>query len=135
MISYIHTHIHVHTVSHPIIAITRPLGSVSYVGLNYSLVCSVNLTSPLSGIEAIIEWTGPSGTTLTSSSNGRITVSDVIAEAPGSHYRIRVTFSPASSSDSGLYTCSITLRPVMDNEFVTNSMRSVTESLTVFCKY
>ena len=108
-----------------------PLLSNNYVGLNFTWRCDVRIPgSQLLGVNAVIEWIGPSGM-LTSTSDGRLTVGALEIDTPGRQYERSVMFSPLSAGDSGSYSCSATIMPDTENSRVTNGVQVGSDSLSV----
>ena len=84
----------------------------------------------LIGVDAVIEWRGPDGP-LVSSSDGRVTLGDVVIDSPGREYRRSIIFSPLSADDIGSYSCSANIMPTVANTGVTNGFGIGNSSLTV----
>ena len=105
-----------------------------YVGLSFTWRCDVNIPgNQLLGVDAVVEWMGPGGR-LTSSSDGRLTVGDLVIDSPGREYRRSLTFSPLSADDMSSYSCSATVMPTVDNSGVTNGIGMGSDNLTVASK-
>ena len=113
----------------------EPLLLNYYVGLNnFIWRCDVNIPgTQLVGVNAVVEWTGPSGN-LTSSNDGRLTLGPLVVDSPGRQYRRLVTFSSLSSDDMGSYSCSATIMPTTANPKVTSSVGIGNNNLTVTSK-
>ena len=87
----------------------------------------------LAGVTADVEWRGPGGAVITSDS--RITVGATTEPSPGREFQKRLIFSPLSARDSGSYSCSATVIPTVTSSFVTNGVRTGSDSLTVAGKH
>ena len=113
----------------------EPLLLNYYVGLNnFIWRCDVNIPgAQLIGVNAIVEWMGPSGK-LASSNDGRLTLGPLVVDSHGREYRRLVTFSPLSADDMGSYNCSATIMPTTANPKVTNSVGIGNNNLTVTSK-
>ena len=87
----------------------------------------------LAGVTADVEWRGPGGAVITSTS--RITVGTTIEPSPGRRYQKPLMFSPLSAGDSGSYSCSGTVTPTVTNSLVTNGVGTGSDTLTVAGKH
>ena len=113
----------------------EPLLLNYYVGLiNFTWRCDVNIPgAQLIGVNALVEWTGPSSK-LTSSNDGRLTLGPLVVDIPGREYRRLMTFSSLSADDMGSYSCSVTIMPATANPKVTNSVGIGNNNLIVSSK-
>ena len=83
------------------------------------------------GIAVTSVWTGPDGQQLTSGSNSRITIVDMLQSAP---YSSILMFTPADDEDTGttgVYQCSINVEQDNNNANVLPSMNNATEVLNI----
>ena len=123
-------------VPNPMISFSRiPLVINEYVGLNLTWRCEARIpvSQQLLGVDAVVEWRGPSGL-LVSSNDGRVTLGDLVIDSPGREYRRSIQFSPLSADDMGTYSCSATVMPTVTRSGVTNGFRIRNNSLTVVGK-
>ena len=83
------------------------------------------------GIVVTSMWTRPDGQQLTSGSNGRITIVDMLQSAP---YGSILMFTPADDTDTGStgkYQCSVIVTQTNGNANVLPSMNNATEILNI----
>ena len=113
----------------PSVNVTVPDGTL-YAGTNVTLNCTIQLDGAIdTGVDVTIEWTGPPGGTMLSTTGDRITVSEVTGSRPS--YQSTVDITSLEISDTGFYTCNATASP-NGTPFVTASEpRSTTTEVTV----
>ena len=114
------------------LAIT-PSTNILYEGTAVNLTCSVTLDTGgvNTGIAVTSVWTGPNGQQLTSGSNSRITIVDMLQSAP---YSSTLMFTPADDTDTGstgVYQCSVIVTQTNGNPNVLPSMNNATEVLNI----
>ena len=88
-----------------------------YAGTNFNLTCTIELNTTVdTAVVVISTWHGPvvipTGTR-------------VIASEPtgtGARYQTILMFRPLNTSDSGYYTCEVTVSPSPESQFITASI-------------
>ena len=100
-----------------------------------TLTCTIQLDTTLvnmlGDLSVSSTWTTPSGTALASTS--RITVSET-SHISGTTYSSRVVFDTVHASDTGDYTCQVSVSLRTPSVFVTQGEGSDTVRVTVQCK-
>ena len=102
------------TVPPPSINVTN--SSSTYAGTNFNLTCTIELNTAVDTTVVVNStWHGPvvipTGTR-------------VIASEPtgtGARYQTTLMFHPLNTSDSGHYTCEVTVSPSPESQFITAS--------------
>ena len=107
-------HVHLSTVPPPSVSVTN--SSETYAGTNFNLTCTIELNTAVdTPVVVNSTWHGPvvipTGTR-------------VIASEPtgtGIRYQTILMFRPLNTSDSGNYTCEVTVSPSPELQFITAS--------------
>ena len=87
----------------------------------------------LSGVSAAVQWRRPNGDIMITN-DSRITIGGVVEIAPGRTFQRSVIFSTLSAGDSGSYSCSATVMPIVMNSNVVNGVETGSDTLTVASK-
>ena len=115
--------------------VTRDISSISrvnYVGLNISYGCEILFPLALtSDLTADVEIFGPDDT-LIEGSDGRVRVGPLMQSGTGGDFERNLYFDPISAADRGIYRCTGTVRPVVENSLVTNGRGEEPEEISVF---
>ena len=90
--------------------------SGTYAGTNFNLTCTIELNTAVdTPVVVNINWRGP-----VMIPNG----TRVVASEPtgtGARYRTILIFRPLNTSDSGNYTCEVTVSPSPESQFISGS--------------
>ena len=104
----------VSTVPPPSVSVTNT--SRTYAGTNFNLTCAIELNTAVD-TQVVINstWRGP----MVIPTGPR-----VVASAPtgtGARYQTILMFRPLNTSDSGNYTCEVTVSPSPESQFINGS--------------
>ena len=98
----------------PSVSVTN--SSENYAGTNFNFTCTIQLITAVDTPVVINStWHGPLGLP---------TGTRVVASAPtgiGARYQTILMFRPLNTSDSGNYTCEVTVSPSPESQFISGS--------------
>ena len=102
------------TVPPPSVSVTNSSGT--YAGTNFNLTCTIELNTAVdTPVVVNSTWRGPLGVPAGT---------HVIASGPtatGARYQTILMFRPLNTSDSGNYTCEVTVSPSPESQFISGS--------------
>ena len=98
----------------PSVSVTNT--SRTYAGTNFNLTCTIEL-NPAVDTTVVINstWRGPLGVP----AGTRVVASELTGT--GARYRTILMFRPLNMSDSGNYTCEVTVSPSPESQFISAS--------------
>ena len=108
---WIIVHVHLSTVPPPSVSVTN--SSFTYAGTNFNLTCTIQLNTAVdTPVVVNSTWHGP----VEIPTGTRVTASE--PTGTGARY---LMFRPLNTSDSGHYTCEVTVSPSNESQFITAS--------------
>ena len=129
-----HTHTHTHTVPEPLVTLSAPVSEVFLAGTTLQLECSVQLDN-LGAVDTAVSLSTTwdrSGVELMD--GDRITIAQT--QIDPYEYQSILTFSTVSSTmDNGNYTCTATVSPTDNEQYVASSTRGDFHSISVTGKH
>ena len=101
-----------------------------YEGTPVNLTCTATIDPTIVNTAVTVSsmWIAPNGEQLTSSSNDRITIVDMLQSAP---YTSVLMFDPADDMDTGDYQCNVTVAQDNNQTFILPSSANATTSLNI----
>ena len=97
----------------PSVSVTNSSGT--YVGTNFTLTCTIELRTAVdTPVVVNSTWHGPVIPT-----GARVVASE--PTGTGARYQTVLMFRPLNASDSGNYTCEVTVSPFPESQFITAS--------------
>ena len=98
----------------PSVSVTNSSGT--YAGTNFSLTCTIELNTAVdTPVVVNSTWHGP----VVIPTGTRVNGSEPIDTA--ARYQTTLMFCPLNTSDSGHYTCEVTVSPSPESQFITAS--------------
>ena len=101
-----------------------------YAGSRLNITCTIILDSVLSPVLGDLtvtsKWTKLGGTLLSDNGDSRITVSNVSKQDFTTTYSSTMMFSTLRTSDTGIYTCEVTVAHVISNVMNGTNSRNTT---------
>ena len=107
-------HVHLSTVPPPSVSVTNSSGT--YAGTNFNLTCTIELNTAVdTPVVVNSTWHGP----VVILSGTRVVASEPTGN--GTRYQTTLMFRPLNTSNSGNYTCEVTVSPSPESQFITAS--------------
>ena len=102
------------TVPPPSVSVTH--SSSTYAGTNFNLTCTIELNTAVDTTVVVNStWHGP----VVIPTGTRVNASE--PTSTGARYQTTLMFRPLNTSDSGNYTCEVTVSPSPESQFITGS--------------
>ena len=104
-------HVHLSTVPPPSVSVTNSSGT--YAGTNFNLTCTIELNTAVdTPVVVNSTWHGP----VVIPTGTRVVASE--PTGTGARYQTILMFRPLNTSDSGNYTCEVTVSPSPESQFI-----------------